>query len=142
VKNQLPDLQNLIFEQIERLMDDELDLEKEVRRSLALNELAKTAVSNGVLMAKCADSLYGVPISDKVPLIPARNTTRGSRTAKRKTCCRFQETTTPAVTEGAASSRYEKAGFKQWREPGASGFPSAEGGGNTQAGGITHDFHG
>jgi hypothetical protein len=37
---------------------------------LAINELSKTAVANGALMARCADLLYGIPVSDDVPLIP------------------------------------------------------------------------
>jgi hypothetical protein len=58
---------------IESLNDDSLsdkELDKTIKRALALNELAKTAVANGALMAKCADLLYGIPVSDEVPLIP------------------------------------------------------------------------
>jgi hypothetical protein len=73
MKNKLSDLQNHLFEMIETLNDPELkgnDLKREIERSLAVNELAKTAVANGALMAKCADLLYGIPVSDDVPLIP------------------------------------------------------------------------
>jgi hypothetical protein len=73
VKNKLVDLQNHLFEMIESLNDDSLsdkDLDKTIKRALALNELAKTAVANGALMVKCADLLYGIPVSDEVPLIP------------------------------------------------------------------------
>jgi hypothetical protein len=58
---------------IETLNNTELEgegLNQEIKRSLAVNELAKTAVANGALMAKCADMLYGIPVSDEVPLIP------------------------------------------------------------------------
>ena len=58
---------------IEKIVDDDLEgekLEQEMKRAIAFNELARTAVANGALMAKCADTLYGLPVSDKLPLIP------------------------------------------------------------------------
>jgi hypothetical protein len=73
MKNKLSDLQNHLFEMMEALNDDELEgvkLEQVIKRSLAFNELAKTAVANGALMVKCVDTLYGLPVSDEVPLIP------------------------------------------------------------------------
>jgi hypothetical protein len=73
MKNTLVHLQNHLFEMIETLNDQELKgekLDEVIKRSLALNELAKTAVTNGALMVKAADSLYGLPVSDKLPLIP------------------------------------------------------------------------
>jgi streptogramin lyase len=79
MKNQLPDLQNHLFKMIETLMDDSLrgdDLDRALKISLAVNDLAKTAVANGALMARCADTLYGIPVSDKVPLIPQADADR------------------------------------------------------------------
>jgi len=73
MKNKLPDLQNHIFEMIEKLNDDSLvgeDLNREIKRALAVNELARTAVQNGVLMVKAAEVLYGLPVSKDLPLIP------------------------------------------------------------------------
>jgi len=73
MKNKLTDLQNHLFEMIEKLNNDDLTgdkLDQEIKRSMALNELAKTAVANGALMVKCVDVLYGIPVSDDVPLIP------------------------------------------------------------------------
>jgi len=73
MKNTLVHLQNHLFEMIETLNDQELkgeELDEVIKRSLALNELAKTAVTNGALMIKAADSLYGLPVSDDLPLIP------------------------------------------------------------------------
>jgi hypothetical protein len=73
MKNKLTDLQNHLFEMIETLNNNKLKgeaLEQEIKRSLAINELAKTAVTNGALMVKCIDTLYGIPISDEVPLVP------------------------------------------------------------------------
>ena len=73
MKNTLVHLQNHLFELIETLNDQDLtgdDLDREIKRAQAVNDLARTAVTNGALMVKCADTLYGVPISDEVPLIP------------------------------------------------------------------------
>ena len=73
MKNTLIDLQNHLFEMIETLNNADLkgeDLKQEIERSLALNELAKTAVTNGALMVKAADTLYGLPVSNELPLIP------------------------------------------------------------------------
>ena len=61
MRNKLPDLQNHLFEMIEKLNDDSLvgeDLNREIKRSLAINELARTAVQNGALMVKAAEVLY------------------------------------------------------------------------------------
>ena len=73
MRNKLTDLQNHLFEMIETLNDVNLKdekLDQEIKRVLAVNELAKTAVANGALMVKCVDALYGIPVSDEVPLIP------------------------------------------------------------------------
>ena len=77
MKNKLNDLQNHIFEMIEDvkdMIDDENltdeKLERKVKIHTIFNELARTAVSNGALMAKCVDLIYGIPVSDEVPLIP------------------------------------------------------------------------
>jgi hypothetical protein len=73
MKNMLTDLQNHLFEMIETLNDNTLkgeELDQEIKRAMAINELARTAVTNGALMVKAADTLYGLPVSDKLPLIP------------------------------------------------------------------------
>lgn len=73
MKNMLTDLQNHLFEMIEDLNDVDLkgeELDQKIKKALAINELAKTAVANGALMVKAADLLYGLPVSDKLPLIP------------------------------------------------------------------------
>ncbi len=52
MKNTISDLNNYLFEQLERLQDDELDeagLEKEIRRSEAVQKVAETIISNGNL---------------------------------------------------------------------------------------------
>lgn len=52
MKNTLTDLNNYLFEQIERLNDDELSedqLEKEIKRSEAVQKVARTIIENGQL---------------------------------------------------------------------------------------------
>jgi hypothetical protein len=69
----LTGLQERLFRQMDCILDRMNkgdDLEEEIKRGLAFNELAKTAVTNGALMAKCADTLYGLPVASTLPLIP------------------------------------------------------------------------
>ena len=52
MKNTLSDLNNYLFEQLERLQDDSLDesgLDKEIQRSEAVQKVAKTIIDNGQL---------------------------------------------------------------------------------------------
>ena len=52
MKNTLGDLNNYLFEQLERLQDDELtdeQLEREITRSKAVQGIAKTIIENGAL---------------------------------------------------------------------------------------------
>jgi len=73
MKNLLSDLQNHLFAQIGLLADESLEGEKldtVIKRSLAINELSKTAVANGALMVKAVDLLYGIPIDEEIPLLP------------------------------------------------------------------------
>lgn len=52
VKNTLVDLNNYLFESIERITDDDLtdeQLEKEIKRSDAVQKIAKTIIENGHL---------------------------------------------------------------------------------------------
>lgn len=52
MKNTLADLNNYLFESIERITDDDLSdeqLEKEIRRSDAVQKIAKTIIENGHL---------------------------------------------------------------------------------------------
>ncbi len=53
MKNSLNDLNNHLFEQIERLNDEELvgtDLEEEILRSKAVSNVAKKIIDNATLM--------------------------------------------------------------------------------------------
>lgn len=73
MKNNLVDLQNYLFSTIEALNDKTLkgeDLKNEIGRAMAITEIAKAAITNGALMVKAADTLYGLPVSDDLPLIP------------------------------------------------------------------------
>jgi len=73
MKNTLVDLQNHLFMVIETLDDNTLKgdaLKQEIARAMAINEVAKTAVQNGALMVKAAEVIYGLPVSDDLPLIP------------------------------------------------------------------------
>ena len=52
MKNTLTDLNNYLFESIERLNDDDLtdeQLEREIKRSEAVQKVAKTIIANGAL---------------------------------------------------------------------------------------------
>ena len=64
MKNTLSDLNNYLFESIERLNDDELteeELKKEILRSQAVTEVAEVIVRNGELALKTMQHLneYG-----------------------------------------------------------------------------------
>ena len=74
MKNTLSDLNNYLFESIERLNDDELDeeqLDKEIRRSEAVQKIAKTIIDNGslALQAKKHFDEYGIGTSVEIPLL-------------------------------------------------------------------------
>jgi putative N-acetylmannosamine-6-phosphate epimerase len=74
MKNTLSDLNNYLFESIERLNDDELDeeqLDKEIRRSEAVQKIAKTIIDNGTLAlhAKKYMDEYGIGTSVEIPLL-------------------------------------------------------------------------
>lgn len=74
MKNSLNDLNNYLFESIERLNDDSLDdaqLEKEIKRSEAVQKIAKTIIDNGslALQAKKHFDEYGVNNEIELPLL-------------------------------------------------------------------------
>lgn len=64
MKNTLGDLNNYLFESLERLMDDDLDeeqIQKEILRSKAVTSVAQTVIQNGELALKTMQHLneYG-----------------------------------------------------------------------------------
>lgn len=74
MKNTLVDLNNYLFESIERLNDDDLDadeLAKEIERSKAIQNVARTIIDNGNLalqMKKHMDA-YGKGEGVEMPLL-------------------------------------------------------------------------
>ena len=74
MKNTLGDLNNYLFESIERLNDDSLseeELEKEIKRSEAVQKVAKTIIDNGslALQAKKHFDEYGIENNVEIPLL-------------------------------------------------------------------------
>lgn len=74
MKNTLSDLNNYLFEQIERLNDDSLNeegLEHEIKRSEAVTKIAKTIIDNGSLALQTKKHLdeYGSGNKCDVPLL-------------------------------------------------------------------------
>lgn len=73
MKNTLTDLNNYLFEQLDRLQDDNLNeegLEKEIKRSEAVQKVAKTIIDNGNLALQAKKHLdeYGEGGNIKIPL--------------------------------------------------------------------------
>lgn len=74
MKNTLGDLNNYLFESIERLNDDSLsseELDKEIRRSEAVQKVAKTIIDNGALAlsAKKHFDEMGSDLNVEIPLL-------------------------------------------------------------------------
>lgn len=74
MKNTLSDLNNYLFESIERLNDDGLtdeELEREIKRSEAVQKVAKTIIDNGALAlnAKKHFDEYGINANVELPLL-------------------------------------------------------------------------
>ena len=74
MKNTLTDLNNYLFESIERLNDDSLsdeELDKEIKRSEAVQKIAKTIIDNGslALQAKKHMDEYGQGGSVELPML-------------------------------------------------------------------------
>lgn len=60
MKNTLSDLNNYLFEALERLMDDDLtdeQMEREIARSKAVTSVAETVIHNGELALKTMQHL-------------------------------------------------------------------------------------
>lgn len=71
MKNTLTDLNNYLFEALERLNDDELSeeqLDKEIKRSEAVQKMAKTIIENGALALSAKKHLDEYGQGDKVEL--------------------------------------------------------------------------
>lgn len=74
MKNTLNDLNEYLFESLDRLTNDDLDveeLEKEIKRSEAVQKVAKTIIDNGslALEAKKHFDEYGQGEKIKLPML-------------------------------------------------------------------------
>lgn len=74
MKNTLTDLNNYLFEELERLQDDSLtdeQLEKEIKRSEAVQKVAKTIIDNGTLALHAKKHLaeYGKGENIEIPML-------------------------------------------------------------------------
>lgn len=79
MKNTLTDLNNYLFETLERLTDDDLteeQMQKEITRSQAVTAVAATIIQNGELALKTMKHLneYGIetPRSNLPPMLEAK----------------------------------------------------------------------
>lgn len=75
MKNKLSDLNNYLFEELERLNDDETlqnddNLEKEIKRSKAITQVANTIVQNAnvILKAKIHCDQFGDDLNEFLKL--------------------------------------------------------------------------
>ena len=78
MKNTLKDLNDYLFEAIERINDDSLDdeqLGKEIRRSEAVQKIAKTIIDNGNLALQAKKHLdeYGQGENIELPMLGVTN---------------------------------------------------------------------
>lgn len=78
MKNTISDLNNYLFEAMERLTDDSLSeeqFEKEIKRSEAVQKIATTIIQNGnlALNAKKHFDEYGQSNSIEIPLLGVTN---------------------------------------------------------------------
>ena len=87
MKNTLTDLNNYLFEAIERLNDDSLDpdeLDKEIKRSEAVTNVANTIIANGEMAIRAQKVMYdyGRGTTVEIPLlgITDENTQKKTKT--------------------------------------------------------------
>lgn len=78
MKNTLTDLNNYLFEAIERLNDDSLTdegLEREIKRTDSVQKIAKTIIDNGTLALQAKKHMdeYGVGANVELPLFGTTN---------------------------------------------------------------------
>lgn len=74
MKNTLSDLNNYLFEALERINDDSLDqegLEKEIKKSETVTKIAKTIIDNGNLALQAKKHLdeYGQGDKIEIPML-------------------------------------------------------------------------
>lgn len=74
MRNKLSDLNNILFESIERLNDDELtaeELDKEIKKSDAIQKVARTIIDNASLALQAQKHFdeYGIDRKVEIPLL-------------------------------------------------------------------------
>ena len=71
----LNDLNEYLFQEMDRLTNSMEDLDKEIKRSDALQKIAKTIIDNGTLALQAKKHLdeYGQGDKVEIPLIGARD---------------------------------------------------------------------
>lgn len=74
MQNKLSDLNNLLFESIERLNDDELtaeELDKEIKKSDAIQKVARTIIDSASLALQAQKHFdeYGIDRKVEMPLL-------------------------------------------------------------------------
>lgn len=87
MKNTLTDLNNYLFEAIERLNDDSLDpdeLDKEIKRSEAVTNVANTIIANGEMAIRAQKVMYDYGNGGQVE-IPLLGITDANTQKKTKT---------------------------------------------------------
>ena len=74
-KTTLNDLNEYLFQEMDRLTNSMKDLDKEIKRSDALQKIAKTIIDNGTLALQAKKHLdeYGQGDKVEIPLIGARD---------------------------------------------------------------------
>lgn len=74
-KTTLNDLNEYLFQEMDRLTNSMEDLDKEIKRSDALQKIAKTIIDNGTLALQAKKHLdeYGQGDKVEIPLIGARD---------------------------------------------------------------------
>lgn len=74
MQNKISDLNDILFESIERLNDDELtdeELDKEIKKSEAIQKVAKTIIDNATLALQAQKHFdeYGIDRKVEMPLL-------------------------------------------------------------------------
>lgn len=85
MKNKLSDLNNYLFEQIEKINDDSLsaeELEKEIKKAETIANIAETIIKNGELQYKAAIKAaeYGVINNNQMVFLLTGTKLTGTKT--------------------------------------------------------------
>lgn len=84
--NTLSDLNNYLFEEVERLLQDDLgpdEFEKEIQRAGAITKVSETIIRNGELALKTMEHLNEYGYNDALAPVPDMLLARGTENAKK-----------------------------------------------------------